>query len=418
MMDLLHIHALRPGADPNHPGVPNAVNYDEAKANPYPKLPDPLVMNDGRRVTTAAQWWSERRPEMVEMFDREVYGRLPEPTPKVTWEQTAVTEETVSGVAALTRNFVGHVDNHIDPAIHVDIEMTLTTPAHAPAPAPVILEYGFRFPPGFKFKLPPPKGPTAKEQVLARGWGYAEVFPTTIQADNGAGLTSGIIGLMNRGQPRKPDDWGALRAWAWGASQVLDYFETDPSVNARHVAIGGLSRYGKAALVAMAYDARFAIALVASSGEGGARLHRRNYGELVENLAGAGEYHWMAGNFMKYASTLTPADLPVDSHELIAMCAPRPIFISCGSPAAGDAWVDARGMFLAEAAAGPVYRLLGVKDLGTTEMPPIGAALVTGELGWRQHSAGHTVGDNWPVFLDYASRFFGASGSSASASLR
>ena len=142
--------------------------------------------------------------------------------------------------------------------------------------------------------------------MLAKGWGYAIIVPNSIQADNGAGLTRGIIGLCNKGQPRKPDDWGALRAWAWGASRALDYFETDKAVDAKQVGIEGLSRYGKAALVAMAYDPRFAIGFIGSSGEGGAKLHRRNFGELVENLTGSGEYHWMAGNFLKYGGPLTP----------------------------------------------------------------------------------------------------------------
>ena len=164
--------------------------------------------------------------------------------------------------------------------------------------------------------------------MLAKGWGYAILIPTSIQADNGAGLTKGIIGLCNKGQPRKVDDWGALRAWAWGASRALDYFETDKAVDAKQVGIEGLSRYGKAAIVTMAYDERFAIGFIGSSGEGGVKLHRRNFGELVENVASSGEYHWMAGNFLKYAGPLKWDDLPVDSHELVALCAPRPVFIS------------------------------------------------------------------------------------------
>jgi len=222
-------------------------------------------------------------------------------------------------------------------------------------------------------------------------------------------LTSGIIGLLNRGQPRQPDDWGALRAWAWGASRALDYFETDPAVDARHVGLEGHSRYGKATLVAMAYDPRFAIAYVSSSGAGGANLYRRNWGEALENVAGSGEYHWMAGNFLKYAGPLTANDLPVDSHELIALCAPRPVFIS-GGATQGDGWVDARGMFLATAAAGPVYTLLGKKDLGTTQFPPMGTALIDGDLAFRQHNAGHTDAPNWPVFLQFASRYLPVTG--------
>jgi len=241
-----------------------------------------------------------------------------------------------------------------------------------------------------------------------KGWGYAVIVPTSIQADNGAGLTQGVIGLCNKGQPRKPDDWGALRAWAWGASRALDYFETDKAVDAKQVGIEGLSRYGKAALVTMAYDQRFAIGFIGSSGEGGAKLHRRNFGELVENLAGAGGYHWMAGNFIKYGGPLTANDLPVDAHELIALCAPRPVFVSYGAaegPGAEGKWVDQRGSFMAAVAAGPVYKLLGKKDLGTAEFPPVETALIDGDLAWRQHSGGHTTGPNWPTFLTFASRY-------------
>jgi hypothetical protein len=249
--------------------------------------------------------------------------------------------------------------------------------------------------------------PSWQQQVLAKGWGYAILIPTTVQADNGEGLTSGIIGLVNKSQPRKPDDWGALRAWAWGASRALDYFETDKSVDAHRVVIEGLSRYGKAALVTMAYDPRFAIGFIASSGEGGAKILRRDFGEQVENVASANEYHWMAGNFLKYAGPLTGSDLPVDAHELIALCAPRPVFVSGGVTQAGDGWADAKGTFLAEVGAGPVYRLLGKKDLGTTEFPPTETALVDGDLAFRQHSGGHTAGPNWPTFLDFAERYFG-----------
>ncbi|HEY1490412.1 MAG TPA: acetylxylan esterase, partial [Verrucomicrobiae bacterium] len=248
-------------------------------------------------------------------------------------------------------------------------------------------------------------GPTWQQQVLARGWGYAVVMPYTVQADNGAGLTQGIIGLVNKGQHRKPDDWGALRAWAWGASRALDYFETDPAVDARQVGLEGHSRFGKATLVTMAFDPRFAIAYVSSSGEGGAKLHRRNWGEVVENIAGTGEYHWMAGNFIKYAGPLNWGDLPVDAHELIAMCAPRPVFISAGVKEQGDGWVDAKGSFLAAAAAGPVYVLLGKKDMGTTNFPPVETTLIDGDIAFRQHSGGHTDAPNWPTFLQFAGRY-------------
>jgi hypothetical protein len=417
MMDLLHITALRPGADPNHPQAPNAVNYEESKANPYPKLPDPLLLNSGRRVTSAASWWNQRRPEIIEEFDREVYGRVPKNTPKVNWEVTGTSREMNGEAPVITKHVVGHVDNSSYPLITVNVDLTLTTPANARAPVPVIMELGFD--PALLRKFleqlaargvkppPPPPGPSWQQQVLAQGWGYAVLIPTSAQADNGDGLTEGIVGLGNKGQPRTLDDWGALRAWAWAASRALDYLETDKSVDAKQVGVEGHSRYGKAALVAMAYDLRFALAYISSSGMGGAALYRRNFGERLENLAGTGEYHWMAGNFLKYAGPLTPNDLPVDSHELIALCAPRPVFISAGATQ-GDGWVDAKGMFMAVVAAGPVYRLLGKKDLASTEFPPIGTAMIEGDLAFRQHEGGHTSAPNWPTFLKFASRFLKA----------
>ena len=412
MMTQLGIESLRPGANGNDPSAPNAVNYDEAKANPYPSLPDPLVMKDGRPVTSAEMWRNERRAEIVEDFDREVYGRVPANVPNVTWEVVSTTQEKVGDIPVVTKKLVGHVDNSAYPAITVDIDLTLTTPAEATGPVPVMIEFGFNFPPGFRRpNRPVQPGPTWQEQLLARGWGYAILIPNSIQADNGAGLTKGVIGLANKGQLRKPDDWGALRAWAWGASRALDYLETDPAVDAKQVGIEGLSRYGKAALVAMAYEPRFAIGFIGSSGEGGAKLHRRMFGEIVENLTGSGEYHWMAGNFLKYGGPLTPGDLPVDAHELIALCAPRPVFVSYGAaegPGAEGQWVDQRGSFMAEVAAGPVYRLVGKKDLGTSEFPPVETALVDGELAFRQHSGGHTTGPNWPTFLNWADRYIEA----------
>ena len=210
--------------------------------------------------------------------------------------------------------------------------------------------------------------------------------------------------MLNRGQPRQLDDWGALRAWAWGASRILDYFETDKMVDAKQVGIAGHSRYGKAALIAMAYDQRFAIAYISSSGEAGAKLFRRNFGEQIGNVTGTGEYHWMAGNFLKYAGPLTENDLPVDAHELIALCAPRPIFIGAGATN-GDGWVDAKGMFLAAVRAGPVYKLLGKTDIGRDEFPPIETALIDRDIAFRQHSGGHTPAPNWPTFLTFAARY-------------
>jgi len=403
-MELLHITSLRSGVDGRNKDAVNAANYDESKANPDPNLPDPLRLKNGRKVTTPEQWWKQRRPEIVEDFDREIYGRLPKNIPPVKWAIRSTIEETKYDVPVVTKMLLGHVDNSSDPHITVDIQMVLTIPAKATAPVPVIMELGFTgMPPGARLP-PPPPGKPWQQQVLERGWGYAILSPNSIQPDNGQGLTSGIIGLVNKGQPRSVDDWGALRAWAWGASRALDYFETDKAVDAKRVGIEGHSRYGKAAAVAMAYDQRFAIAFISSSGEGGLKLYRRNFGEPVENVAATNEYHWMAGNFLKYAGPLHASDMPVDSHELIALCAPRPVFISAGATD-GDGWADAKGMFLAAVAAGPVYKLLGKKDLGTAGFPPIETALVEGDIAFRQHSGGHTPAPNWPTFLTFADRY-------------
>lgn len=410
LMELLHITSLRRGAD-GDPKSPNAANYDEAKANPYTKLPGALRLKNGKEVKTAKAWWEKRRPEIVEEFDREIYGREPKDTPKVNWEVTSTVHERNGDVPTITKKLVGHVDNSAYPSIKVDIQLTLTTPANALGPVPVMMELSFspefmaaiakRFP---EMTAAGQKGPTWQQQVLAKGWGYAVLIPTSVQADKGDGLTEGIIGLVNKGQPRKLDDWGALRAWAWGASRAMDYFETDKSVDAHQIGIEGHSRYGKASLVTMAYDPRFAIGYISSSGAGGAALYRRNFGEQIGNVAGTGEYHWMAGNFLKYAGPLTTNDLPVDSHELIALSAPRPVFIGAGA-VRGDGWVDPQGMFMAAVGAGPVYRLLGKKDLGTAEFPPIETPLIDGDLAYRQHTGGHTPAPNWPTFLKFADRY-------------
>ena len=442
MMEQLGIKALRPGPSGTE-SAPNHANYDEATANPFPDLPDALTLRNGKKVTTAATWWNQRRPEIVEDFEREVLGRIPKKVPGVIWKVTKTAEATVGGHPVIGKQLVGHVEDPSNTGIQVDIQLTLVVPADAKGPVPVMMMFGGRTIPEIAFPAPafpgragapgrgappgpgapvPPPPPNADlpatEQLIADGWGFASINPGSIQADNGAGLTKGIIGLVNRGQPRKPDDWGALRAWGWGASRGLDYLETDKAVNAKQVGIEGVSRYGKAALVTMAFDSRFAVVLIGSSGEGGAKLHRRKWGEAVETLTGAGEYHWMAANFLTYGASeatfgrKTPGDLPVDAHELLALCAPRLTFISYGVPEKGDAkWLDHQGSFMAAVAAQPVFRLLGAKDLGviadyrTARMPAVNAGLLDGQLAWRQHDGGHTDAPNWKYFIPWADKF-------------
>jgi hypothetical protein len=464
MMDQLGIKTLRPGPSGNEK-APNHANIDESKANPYPNLPDPLTMNNGQKVTTEKMWWEERRPEIVEMYSKYVYGRVPNSVPKVTWTVTAVDHEMIGFTPVTAKDLIGTVDNSSDPTISVRIHMTLVTPAFAKGPVPVLMMFGRA---GFPNPNEPrgddlnrinnawkvlllQQDPSLKEvfaqhpaweplkespffqrpdlnedgdlpntwQLIGAGWGFVLIDPASVQADDGAGLTRGIIGLVNKGQSRSPEDWGSLRAWAWGAGRGLDYLETDPAVDAKHVGIEGVSRYGKAALVTMAFDQRFAMVLVGSSGKGGATLLRRNFGEAVESLTG-GEYYWMAGNFMKYGASeaafgsMTPGDIPVDSNELIALCTPRLTFISYGIPEKGDAkWLDHQGSFMATVDAGRVFALLGAKGIGvegdyhTAKMPPVNTGLLDGQLAWRQHDGGHTDAPNMKWFIQWADKFIG-----------
>ena len=399
----LGIASLRPGANGMDPKAPNFANTDEAKANPHPNIPELMRFKNGVGVKTPADW-ERRRLEIIEDLDREIYGRTPKVTPNVKWEIESIETGRTGGILTVTKNLVGHVDNSSYPAIKVDIKCSVTTPAESRIRVPVVLEFGFNFRP--RPGMTPPAGPSWQELLLKKGWGYAILQPTTVQADNGGGLTDGIIGLVNKGQPRKPDDWGALKAWAWGASRVLDYLELDRSVDAKRVAIEGLSRYGKAAIVAMAYEPRISLAFVGSSGQGGVKIWRRNSGEQVENVASSGEYHWMAGNYVKYAGPLTPGDMPVDAHMLLSLCAPRPVFVGVGSPNVEGIWIDSRGTFFATAMASPAYELLGKRGLGTSEMPAEGTPLIGGDLAFSQHHGGHTNGPNWPTFIAFAERYW------------
>jgi hypothetical protein len=462
MMKQLGIKTLRNGPSGDE-SAPNHANYDEALANPYPDLPDALTLKNGKKVTTAEMWWKQRRPEIVEDMEREVYGRIPANVPKVTWTVKVTDKERVGFFSVIAKQLIGHVDNTAYPLINVNIEMTLVVPANAKGPVPLLMMFGrsalpapaqpspadvekinaalkellvkehpelktiFEKYPAYNpipeqspfgpggFQVAKGDPPTAM-QLIANGWGYVLIDPSSIQADSGEGLTKGIIGLVNKGQPRKPEDWGALRAWSWGAARALDYLETEPSVDAKYVGIEGVSRYGKAALVTLAFEPRFAMGLIGSSGEGGAKLHRRNFGEAVESLTG-GEYYWMAGNFMKYGASeatfgaRTAKDLPVDAHELIALCAPRLTFISYGIPEQGDAkWLDQQGSYMATVAAGSVFKLLGAKDIGvsndykTEKMPPVNTGLLDGELAWRQHDGGHTDAPNVKYFIAWANK--------------
>jgi hypothetical protein len=412
MLDQLGIKKMRKGRDGK--GKDSSA---EATANPWKDtMPDLMTFKNGKKVEKADQW-PQRRAEIVEDFEREVYGRIPKNVPKVKWEVTKTTEGESGGIPTVTKTLVGNVDNSAFPQLKVAIQASFTVPKNAAGKVPILLQFG-----GFGG----PGGGGAKswtQQALDKGWGYGTINPNSIQPDNSK-LREGIIGLTNKGEPRKPEDWGALRAWGWGVSCLIDYFEAnaDSGVDPAKVSITGVSRYGKAALVAAAFDTRVAAGFVASSGAGGAKLFRRDFGELLENLSGRGEYHWMCGNFLKYGADegtsgkKTAGDLPVDQHMLIALCAPRLCFISYGVPERGDPnWVDAHGSFMAGVLAGPAYRLLGKKDLGTagdylTDKIPAVGTLVGGELAWRQHEGGHTNVPNFPAFYEWAGGYISTPG--------
>jgi hypothetical protein len=547
MMDQLGIKALRPGKNGNDQ---KGKGFDEATANDWmPTMPDVLTMKNGAKVRTREQW-PKRRAEILEDFEREVYGRIPKTTPKITWEISEPTQGTQGSIATVTRRITGRVDNSAFPQINVSVNASVTIPANAPGPVPVMLEFGMMTGVGsrgltqeqaqkinnatqaqiaglntrlqnaqkeavkaalakdtteadFRAKIEAvanvqaeiatlrySKGitPLAKDitdaqkaqlndmgasgyaqlyeagrgggmgmggmmggmgggmmggmgggagaqnlqsvqSAIQYGWGYGTFDTGNVQADNGGNsLRQGIIGLCNKGEPRKPDDWGSLRAWQWGISRLIDAFEAHPElkIDPKKVAVEGVSRYGKAAIVAEAFEPRVAVALVASSGEGGVKLHRHDFGEAVENLTG-GEYYWMCGNFIKYGASdikgksLNASDIPVDSHELIALCAPRPCFISYGVEQAGDPkWVDAPGSYRAGILATPVYELLGKKGYGDLKdwvhapLPPVGT-LVGGELAFRQHSGGHAAGPNFQTFFQWIGQYIKSPAASATA---
>jgi hypothetical protein len=475
MLELLDITSpLRPGpagrlnADGTVP--PNYANYDESQATADSPVPPLLVMNDGREITTPALW-AQRRQELLEIFDREFYGRLPEAATaiEVSWEVTATTPGMSGDIPTITRTLVGQVDPTYYPDIEVNIAASVTTPANAAGPVPVIIQWGGGgggfgrgrgagpargAGPGAGAGPPAARGPAAdpvdagfpngaatwQQAAIALGWGYGNLNPGSIQADSGANnqLRQGIIGLINKGEARKADDWGALRAWAWGASRLIDFFETDALVDAAQVAFQGHSRYGKATLVTQVYEPRVLTGFVSSSGEGGAKLWRHLVGEQVETIAGPGEYHWMTPNFIRYAGPLTVDDLPADAHQFIALVAPRPIFVSGGEYVefngarpgtrwSSESWQDTPGTFMATAGASPVWPLLGGKPLSNTalglsfdnvpdpvavlaEMPPPLTPLIDGDIAFRQHDQGHTDGPNWPIFIEFVRRYFSSPG--------
>lgn len=352
-------------------------NYDESRVKPY-TLPDPLVFADGTPVRTAREWTTRRRGEILQMYQSEIYGRIPAVTPRVTW---VVKED--HGPRKLIVGTIGTAEDA--PRINV----TLDLPQQRTGRVPVILLLSFG---GGGAPIPDP--PVAAD-ILARGWGYAKVGYNEIQPDRNNSFDKGVIGVTSTA-PRGPDAWGTISAWAWGVSRIIDYLQSDAAVDGTRIALFGHSRLGKTALWASALDQRIAAVFSSCSGEMGAALARRDWGETVDDMAQ--NFAWQfAPAFTKWAGRWN--EMPVDAHMLIALSAPRPVFVTGGT---ADQWADPKGEFLAQVAAGPVYRLLGKKDLGVSSLPPLDTPVIDGDLGWHYHTGGHTATRaDWEAFLTF-----------------
>jgi hypothetical protein len=386
-----------------------------------------LKMKDGTPVTSPEDWWIKRRPEILKDVQDIFYGHIPDKSlwPTITWSVSAPTTgtQTVGDVSyAFSQKVItGTIDRSSYPAIRNEprIVATCRTPLEkVGTKTPVIVVFG---------------GTNAFQFTAPKGYGVCGFSQAMLQPDSGgANLSSYIIGLINKGDWRKPDDWGALAAWSWGVSRLIDYFEQDPDIDETKVGLEGHSRFGKATLVTAAYDDRIVAAYPSCGGAMGTSWARRAYGETLEFVASAtSEYHWVAGNIMMYGGELTPGTfwprkvelLPVDVHSVMSLIAPRVVLTNGGTDTPrgnGDAWQDPRGMFLAGAVSSEVWNHLGwpgqiippgtVFTSGPDESvggtPPFDVAFIDGNVGWRRHSQGHTDTPDWPAFVELASRFF------------
>ncbi len=392
-------------------------NYDESKVGTY-TLPDPLVMNNGQRVRSAKEWTTRRRPEILELFATNVYGHSPQAPKETKYEIFDVDEHALGGKAIRKQITVYLTTEKNGPKEDV----LLYLPAGSKQPVPAILALNFMgnqaviADPGVKLatiwnpKTHEPQQATEAsrghetnfqvEKILARGYAFATLCYQDIEPDFKGGYAHSVRAVLSTTKETEPatGGWGAIGAWSYGLSRAMDYLEKESSIDAKRVAVMGHSRLGKAVLWAGANDERFAMVLASCSGEGGASLARRSYGETIQNLVGAFPY-WFDLNFQKYAGHAD--QLPVDAHELIALSAPRPIYIT---GAEEDRWADPKGEFLACVAAGPVYRLLGAKDLGTDQMPALNKPIMQ-TIGYHYRTGKHEVtAFDWDQFLAFADR--------------
>ena len=377
----------------------HASNYDEAKVGSY-TLPDPLVLANGEPVKDADTWTKVRRPELIGLYEREIFGCVPARVPPVRAEVVA-TETGALGGQAVRRHVVLHFGEG-ERAVALNVSLYL--PAAARGPVPVVLQLLFSHPPG----LTPPATVRATfddavpvAEIVGHGYAYAAFRYTEAQADAAKTSEGGVQALaLGAGQTRPAaGEWGTIATWAWITSRVLDYLETERAVDATRVALVGHSRLGKTVLWAGARDPRFAVVFASCAGEMGSSLARRDYGESLDDVA-ANFPWWCVATFPKFAGHWN--DLPVDTHLVIALNAPRPVFVTGGTQ---DQWADPHGEFLALVAAGPVYRLLGRPDVGATTLPPLDTPLITGSLGFHYHTGGHAItASDWQAFFAFAGR--------------
>lgn len=401
------------GQSPARPGI----NYDESRVAPY-TLPDPLVAANGMRIATADEWNRVRRPELFALFEREVYGKVP-PAPGDEWFETRSADRSALGGGATRKEVRVHFEKGLDEP-YMDVLLYVPNARSAPAPVFLSLTYGnhtitrdtaVSVSHHFLRDHPLPdsahgqvrRGEWADrwpiETIVGRGYALAAVYVGDLDPDAKDAIAHGIRPHhFAKGQTEpQPDEWGALASWGWGLSRAIDYLEHDADVNARRVALMGHSRTGKAALWAAARDPRVAMVIANESGTGGAKLSRRNFGETVAEI-NRGFPFWFARNFRKYDGR--EHELPVDQHELIALVAPRPVYVAV---AADDLWGDPHGSFLAAKAAEPVYALLGAPSKLPESLPGVNQPTLDGAIGFHLRPGTHDVTDyDWEQFLAFA----------------